>query len=148
MDTPVHFPSSSSCVKAYFLQRKRLSATARASPSFAEIEAGMGSADAALVGIDEALALANETGLHATDVFLHRIRGEILLRLDPAKTESAEESFLAAIGIAHVRERFWHGSSAFHSRRMTLCRRGLLPTSAHCAGQRLLRVPYSFVTPP
>ena len=69
-----------------------------------EVEAEMGNTDAALVQINEALALANETGQHQTDVFLHRIRGEILRRLDPAKTETAEESFLAAIGIAQQQE--------------------------------------------
>jgi tetratricopeptide (TPR) repeat protein len=70
----------------------------------AEIEGGMGSAEAALARIDEALALAKEMGEHQADVFLHRIRGEILLRIDPARIESAEESFLTAIGIARQQE--------------------------------------------
>ena len=43
---------------------------------------------------------ANETGEHWTDAFLHRIRGEILLKRDPANTAPAEEAFLTAIAIA------------------------------------------------
>jgi class 3 adenylate cyclase/predicted ATPase len=70
----------------------------------AEIEAGIGSAENALIRIDDARVLANETGQHGSDVFLLRIRGEILLRLDPARTNSAEESFLAAVGIAQQQE--------------------------------------------
>ena len=53
-----------------------------------------------LARIDEALALANETGEHWSDAFLHRIRGEILLKRDPANTAPAEEAFLTAIAIA------------------------------------------------
>ena len=67
----------------------------------AEIEAGMGNAEAALVRIDQALALANETGQHQYIALLHRIRGEILLKLDRTNSKSAEESFLSAIAIAH-----------------------------------------------
>jgi hypothetical protein len=50
--------------------------------------------------LDEALALAKETGAHGTDAFLHRIRGEILLKRDPANTAPAEEALLTAIAIA------------------------------------------------
>jgi predicted ATPase len=39
-------------------------------------------------------------GAHWTDAFLHRIRGEILLKRDPANTAPAEEAFLTAITIA------------------------------------------------
>jgi predicted ATPase len=56
--------------------------------------------EAALAQIDEALALAAETGEYWTDAFLHRIRGEILLKRDPVNTASAEEAFLSAIAIA------------------------------------------------
>ena len=65
----------------------------------AEIEA-QGDAEGALTRIEEALALADETGEHWTDAFLHRIRGEILLKRDPANTTPAEEAFLTAIAIA------------------------------------------------
>jgi predicted ATPase len=42
----------------------------------------------------------DETGEHWTDAFLHRIRGEILLKRDPANNGLAEEAFLTAIAIA------------------------------------------------
>jgi predicted ATPase len=53
-----------------------------------------------LTWVDEALALAQQTGEHWTDAFLHRIRGKILLKRDPANTLLAEEAFLSAIAIA------------------------------------------------
>ncbi|HKT17898.1 MAG TPA: AAA family ATPase [Stellaceae bacterium] len=65
----------------------------------AEIEAEDDAAGA-LTRIDEALTLARATGEHWSDAFLHRLRGEILLRLDPANTASAEEAFLTAITVA------------------------------------------------
>ena len=55
---------------------------------------------AALAGIDEALALAGETGEHWFDAGLHRIRGEILLKQNPADPAPAEAAFLAAIAVA------------------------------------------------
>ena len=66
----------------------------------AELEAERESVDEALARIDRALALARETGGHAEEPFLHRIRGEILLKRDPVNPAAAEEFFLAAIGIA------------------------------------------------
>jgi class 3 adenylate cyclase/predicted ATPase len=65
----------------------------------AEIEA-QGDAEGALTRIDEALALAGETGEHWSDAFLHRLRGEILLKRGPANTARAEEAFLTAIAVA------------------------------------------------
>jgi predicted ATPase len=65
----------------------------------AEIEA-RGDADEALTLIDEALALAAETAEHWSDAFLHRLRGEILLKRDAANMALAEDAFLAAISIA------------------------------------------------
>ena len=67
---------------------------------FAEIEAEGQNAEAAPNRIDEALALAQQTGERWTDALLHRIRGEILLKRDPANTAPAEEAFLTAIAIA------------------------------------------------
>ena len=46
------------------------------------------------------MGFAQQTGEHWTDAFLHRIRGEILLKRDPANTAPAEEAFLTAITIA------------------------------------------------
>ena len=66
----------------------------------AELETEGQGAEGALSRIDEALALAQQTGEHGTDAFLHRIRGEILLRRDPANTAPVEQAFLTAIAIA------------------------------------------------
>jgi predicted ATPase len=70
----------------------------------AELEAQGNDAGGALRRIDEALALANETGEHWTDALLHRIRGEILLKRDPVNAAPAEEAFLAAIAIAQAQK--------------------------------------------
>ena len=66
----------------------------------AELEAEGDDAHGALRRIDEALALANETGEHWTDSLLRRIRGAILLKRDPVNPAPAEEAFKAAIAIA------------------------------------------------
>jgi predicted ATPase len=66
----------------------------------AELEAEAEGADGALARIDAALAVAAETGERWTDAFLHRIRGEILWKRDPADTAPAEEAFLTAIAVA------------------------------------------------
>src|SRR5262249_54175954 len=65
----------------------------------ADIEA-QGDAEGALSHIDEALALAGGTGERWSDAFLHRLRGEILLKRDQANTAPAEDAFLTAIAIA------------------------------------------------
>jgi hypothetical protein len=46
-----------------------------------------------LAQIGEALALAREMGAHASDAFLHRLRGEIYLKRDPANPAPADEAF-------------------------------------------------------
>jgi class 3 adenylate cyclase/predicted ATPase len=66
----------------------------------AELEAKGQGAEEALRRIDQALALASETGEHQSDAFLHRIRGEILWKRDPANTAPPEEAFLTAIAVA------------------------------------------------
>jgi predicted ATPase len=65
----------------------------------AEIEA-QGGAEGALTWIDEALALAGERGERWSDAFLHRCRGEILLKRDAANTAPAEDALLTAIAVA------------------------------------------------
>ena len=50
----------------------------------AEIEA-QDDAEGALTRIDEALALAPETGERWSDAFLHRLRGEMQLKRDPGE---------------------------------------------------------------
>jgi predicted ATPase len=66
----------------------------------AQLEADGQDVAGALCRIEEALALAGETGEHWSDAVLHRIRGQILLKRDPANTAPAEEAFLAALSIA------------------------------------------------
>jgi predicted ATPase len=65
-----------------------------------ELEAVAQGADVALTSIGNGLALAEETGDHISDSFLHRLRGEILLKRDPANPAPAEEAFQTAIAIA------------------------------------------------
>ena len=66
----------------------------------AEIEAEGQSAEASLDPDRRRAGAGERTGEHWTDAFLHRIRGEILLKRDPANTAPAEEAFLTAIAIA------------------------------------------------
>jgi predicted ATPase len=66
----------------------------------AEIESEEQGGDRSLARIDEALMLASETGERWSDALLHRIRGGILLKRDPADSAPAEEAFLTAITIA------------------------------------------------
>jgi class 3 adenylate cyclase/tetratricopeptide (TPR) repeat protein len=63
-----------------------------------------GEKERAAARIDEALALAQQTGEHWTDAFLHRIRGEVLLKLNSANTAPAEDAFLTAIAIAQQQQ--------------------------------------------
>ena len=62
-------------------------------PSFhgllAELEAMRPDLDSALATIDAGLAIAEETGEHYTDPYLHRLRGEFLLMRSPADSRSA-----------------------------------------------------------
>ena len=73
--------SRSAISSAWFIRSKRPS-----SRRLAELEAEAEGAEQALQTLDKALALADETGEHWTDAYLHRLRGEILLRRDPANT--------------------------------------------------------------
>ena len=73
-------------------------------PSFhgllAELEAMRPDLDAALTTIDVGLAMAEETGEHCTDPYLHQLRGRFLLRRCPEAPVPAEEAFQTAIAIA------------------------------------------------
>jgi predicted ATPase len=70
----------------------------------ADLEADGNDPDGGLRRIDEALALANKTGERWTDALLHRLRGEILLKRDPANTAPAEQAFLAGIAVAQAQK--------------------------------------------
>jgi predicted ATPase len=66
----------------------------------ADLEAMTGRVDNALASTEAGLALANETGGRWTDALLHRLRGDTLLKRDPAKPALADEAFQTAIAIA------------------------------------------------
>ena len=66
----------------------------------AELEAAAGDHERALALIDEGLAMAREGGQRVWDAFLHRLRGDILLKRDPANPAPAEEAYQTAIAIA------------------------------------------------
>ena len=66
----------------------------------AELEASELGPERALPSIDRGLAIADETGEHFTDPYLHRLRGELLLKRNPSEPAPAEEAFKAAIAVA------------------------------------------------
>ena len=66
----------------------------------AELEAETLGAESALARIDEALRLSNEVGHGCSLPFLHRLRGHILLKRQPADAAQAEEAFRTSIAIA------------------------------------------------
>jgi class 3 adenylate cyclase/predicted ATPase len=70
------------------------------SSALAEVEARSGATTAALAALNQALVESERTGLHWYDAELHRTRGEILIKHNPAETAPAETAFLAAIAIA------------------------------------------------
>jgi predicted ATPase len=68
--------------------------------ALAEAEAGAGETDAGLRRLDDALAELEATENRWYEAEMHRIRGEILLKRDPADTAAAEQSLQTAIAIA------------------------------------------------
>jgi predicted ATPase len=71
---------------------------AEAALAIAEVIAG--ETDAGLRRLDDALAELERTENRWYEAEMHRIRGEILLKRDPANTAAAEQSLQAAIAIA------------------------------------------------
>ena len=65
-----------------------------------ESEARAGVLDRAVATLDEALATTERAGFRAFEPELHRTRGDILLRRDPANPAPAEEALLIAIAVA------------------------------------------------
>jgi len=68
--------------------------------ALAEAEAGAGETDAGLRRLDDALAELEDTQSRWYEAEIHRIRGKILLKREPANTAAAEQSLQAAIAIA------------------------------------------------
>ena len=70
--------------------------------ALAEAEARAGDPARAVAILDEALATSDRTGNRAFEAELHRVRGEILLKRDPANPAPAEDAFLTAIAVAQA----------------------------------------------
>jgi predicted ATPase len=68
--------------------------------ALAEVEARANDDEHAVTILDEALATSARTGNRAFDAELNRIRGEMLLKRDPARPEPAEEAFRTAVAVA------------------------------------------------
>jgi class 3 adenylate cyclase/predicted ATPase len=68
--------------------------------TLAGVEADAGDVDHALAILDEALATCERTGHRAFEAELHRARGEMLLKCNPADTAPAEEAYKRAIAVA------------------------------------------------
>jgi predicted ATPase len=66
----------------------------------AELQAEARGPESALASINQGLAIADETGEHFTDPYLHRLRGDLLLKCNRSDPAPAEEAFKAAIGVA------------------------------------------------
>ena len=66
----------------------------------AERQADAQDTGSAIATIDEALAGASETGERLADSFLHRLRGDILLKRDSADPAPGEDAYRTAIAIA------------------------------------------------
>ena len=68
--------------------------------ALAKTEAEAGDPGRAAAILDEALATADRLGHRTFEAELHRARGEILWKRDPANPAPAEEAFLTAIAVA------------------------------------------------
>jgi predicted ATPase len=68
--------------------------------ALAEAEERAGDPDCAVAILDEALSTCDRTGYRAFEAELHRARGELLLKRDPANSAPAEEAFLTAAAVA------------------------------------------------
>jgi predicted ATPase len=66
----------------------------------AEREAEEGRVEVALATLDAQLAAIEQTGQHWFDAEVHRVRGELLLKLQRPDAAAAESAFLRAIEIA------------------------------------------------
>ena len=66
----------------------------------AQLEAEAFGADSALVRVDKAISLTGQGDSHFCLGFLHRLRGEFLLKRDPRNPAPAEEAYRTAIEVA------------------------------------------------
>jgi predicted ATPase len=68
--------------------------------ALAKTEVKAGDPGGGVAILDEALATANRLGHRTFDAELHRVRGEMLLKRDPANLAPAEETLQTAIAVA------------------------------------------------
>ena len=68
--------------------------------ALAEAEAQGGDPGRAVAIFDETLATCDRTGCRAFEAELHRARGEMVLKCDPASPAPAEKAFLTAIAVS------------------------------------------------
>jgi tetratricopeptide (TPR) repeat protein len=68
--------------------------------ALAEAEAQVGDPGRAVAVLDETLVTCDRTGYRAFEAELHRARGEMLQKRDPANPAPAEEAFLTAIAVS------------------------------------------------
>jgi predicted ATPase len=68
--------------------------------TLADAEVRANDPDRALAILDEAVATCERLGYHAFEAELHRSRGEILRKRDPANPAPAEQAFRTAIAVA------------------------------------------------
>ena len=66
----------------------------------ADLELETLGADSAVARIDEALVSADQSTNFASLPFLHRLRGDILLKRNPRNTAPAEDAYRTAIAVA------------------------------------------------
>ena len=64
------------------------------------LKSAAGETELALAAIDEGFTTARDGGQHFADAFLHRLRGDILLKRNPADPAPAEKAYRTAIAIA------------------------------------------------
>jgi tetratricopeptide (TPR) repeat protein len=95
----------------------------------AQLQDKAGAIDDALASIAEGLALAEQTGGHRADSFLHRVRGDILAERDPA---AAEAAYREAVRIAQSQGARTFELQAAHALAKLLERAGR-PAEAHAA---------------
>ena len=68
--------------------------------ALANAEARAGDVERAIATIDEGLTTAERAGYRAFEADLHRVRGEMLLKRDPANPAAAEEALQTAIAVS------------------------------------------------
>jgi tetratricopeptide (TPR) repeat protein len=94
---------------AALVERGDMAETAYCTGLLAQLEAEAVGIEAALARVDEASALTHQGEARFGLAFLHRLRGDLLLKRDPPEPSLAEEAFREAIAVAKE-----HGARSFH----------------------------------